>query len=252
MVLPFVLCGGVGTCVLPHRLIGPHSLFQQTCERLSGDTFGSLLILSSNQHRFFIQEQLQEIGLAGTKIVLEPISRSTAPAACVAALMAARVDIDSLVLFAPSDHAIGENSSFVESVNLGVEAAASGALVTFGVEPNCPHTGYGYIETNPRGEIGNAAISVKYFVEKPSRKVPEGGFYRDTGILLFGAATMVELFQRHEPETLSACRSALNEATKDLGFTQLGESYRKAPSISLDYAIMEKADNIACVPLTTS
>jgi mannose-1-phosphate guanylyltransferase/mannose-6-phosphate isomerase len=263
-VLPFILCGGAGTRLWPlsreafpkqfHRLTGPQSLFQETCRRLSGGIFDKLTILSNYQHRFLIQEQLQEIGLSGD-IALEPASRNTAPAACIASLMATRVSEDALVLLAPSDHAIGDSSSFAESVSLGAEAARRGSLVTFGVEPDCPHTGYGYIETS--GGVENDAASVRRFVEKPSREVAErylegGGFYWNAGIFLFRAGTMIELFQAHAPEILAACRQALNDATKDLGFRQLGESYRKAPSISLDYAIMEKASDIVCVPLSTS
>jgi mannose-1-phosphate guanylyltransferase/mannose-1-phosphate guanylyltransferase/mannose-6-phosphate isomerase len=264
---PFILCGGAGTRLWPlsreafpkqfHRLTGPQSLFQETCGRLSGGIFGKLSVLSNYQHRFLIQEQLHEIGLSDADIVLEPMSRNTAPAACIAALVAGRENPDALVLLAPSDHAIGDTTSFAESVSLGTEPARNGSLVTFGVEPDCPHTGYGYIETNGSGGGTNAATSVRRFVEKPSREVAEkylerGGFYWNAGIFLFRASTMIELFQRHAPELLAACRKALNEATTDLGFRQLGESYRGAPSISLDYAIMEKTSNITCVPLSTS
>ena len=159
-VLPFILCGGAGTRLWPlsreafpkqfHRLTGPQSLFQETCNRLSGGEFGKLSVLSNHQHRFLIQEQLQEIGLRAD-IALEPVSRNTAPAACVASLMAARSTPDALVLLAPSDHAIGEDASFAESVALGAEAARDGAVVTFGVKPDCPHTGYGYIEIDKVG-----------------------------------------------------------------------------------------------------
>ena len=264
-VLPFILCGGAGTRLWPlsreafpkqfHRLTGPQSLFQETCARLSGGDFGKLSVLSNHQHRFLIQEQLQELGSSDVNVVLEPASRNTAPAACVAALIGGRADRDALVLLAPSDHAIGDNLSFAESVCLGAAAARDGAVVTFGVEPDCAHTGYGYIETNGSG--ANAAASVTRFVEKPSREAVEryletGGFYWNAGIFLFRAATMIELFDTHAPEILFACRAALNEATTDLGFENLGHSYQRAPSISLDYAIMEKARNIVCVPLSTS
>ena len=229
-----------------HRLTGPQSLFQQTCSRLSGGSFRRLSILSNYQHRFLIQEQLQEIGLSAD-ITLEPASRNTAPATCIASLMAARSDADALVLLAPSDQAIDDHVSFAESVRLGADAARGGALVTFGVKPDCPHTGYGYIETD-RAENG-AAVKVKRFIEKPSREAAEGyvesgHFYWNAGIFLFRASTMLELIQTHAPEILAACRQALNDAMTDLGFSLLGESYHRAPSISLDYAIMEKASNI--------
>jgi mannose-1-phosphate guanylyltransferase/mannose-6-phosphate isomerase len=266
-VLPFILCGGAGTRLWPlsreafpkqfHRLTGPQALFQETCRRLSGGIFGKLSVLSNHQHRFLIQEQLREAELGPAEIVLEPASRNTAPAACVASLMAAARDPEALVLLAPSDHAIGDGVAFAESVGLGVEAARNGSLVIFGVEPDCPHTGYGYIETNGSGRGTNAAASVKRFVEKPSREAAErylesGDFYWNAGIFLFRADTMIDLFQAHAPEILAASRQAIDEATTDLGFRQLGESYRSSPSISLDYAIMEKASDIVCVPLSTS
>jgi mannose-1-phosphate guanylyltransferase/mannose-6-phosphate isomerase len=192
-ILPFILCGGAGTRLWPlsreafpkqfHRLTGPQSLFQQTCRRLTGEPFGALSILSNYQHRFLIQEQLQEIGVGAANIVLEPVSRNTAAVACVAALMAGRGDPEALVLLAPSDHAIGDDASFAETVSLGADAARQGALVTFGVEPDCPHTGYGYIETESKSG-GNATRTVKRFVEKPTREAAEsyidsGSFYRN-------------------------------------------------------------------------
>jgi mannose-1-phosphate guanylyltransferase/mannose-6-phosphate isomerase len=266
-VLPFVLCGGAGTRLWPlsreafpkqfHKLTGPQSLFQQTCRRLTGDLFGDLSVLSNYQHRFLIQEQLQEIGVTAANIVLEPAGRNTAAAACVAAFVASRTDPEALVLLAPSDHAIGDDVAFAESISLGVPVAREGAVVTFGVEPDCAHTGYGYIGTNSSDSGTTAALAVKRFVEKPSRELAKtyldsGQFYWNAGIFLFKASTMLELFQTFAPEILSTCRQALNEAAEDLGFRQLGKSYQIAPSISLDYAIMEKAHNIVCVPLSTS
>ena len=266
-ILPFILCGGAGTRLWPlsreafpkqfHRLTGPQSMFQQTCRRLTGNLFGELTILSNYQHRFLIQEQLQEIGLISANIVLEPASRNTAAAACIAALLAGRTDPEALVLLAPSDHAIGDDASFAESVSHGISAARQGSLVTFGVQPDCPHTGYGYIETNGREGGANLALAVKRFVEKPSREVAHtyldsGRFYWNAGIFLFRAATLLDQFQAYAPEILAVCRQALIEATKDLGFRQLGKSYEQAHSISLDCAIMEKALNIVCVPLATS
>ena len=266
-ILPFILCGGAGTRLWPlsreafpkqfHRLTGPRSLFQQTCRRLTGEPFGELSILSNYQHRFLVQEQLLEIGLSAANILLEPASRNTAAAACIAALVSGRTDPKALVLLAPSDHAIGDDASFAESVRLGVPAASRGSLVTFGVKPDCPHTGYGYIETEGIKGEANSALAVKRFVEKPSQEMAQtyldsGRFYWNAGIFLFEAATLLEQFQAYAPEILTVCRQALNEASNDLGFRQLGKSYERAPSISLDYAIMEKARNIACIPLTTS
>jgi mannose-1-phosphate guanylyltransferase/mannose-6-phosphate isomerase len=263
-VLPFILCGGAGTRLWPlsreaypkqfHRLTGPETLFQQTCRRLSGPLFGDLFVLSNYRHRFLVAEQLEEIGLPAKNIVLEPVSRNTAPAACIAALIASRADADALVLLAPSDHMIADPGAFARAVEVGVPAADAGALVTFGVEPDCPHTGYGYIETEP-GEGPDR--KVKRFVEKPSRKAAEqyldaGGFYWNAGIFLFKAATMLDLLKAHAPHILEACRTSLDAATEDLTFRVLNGAYGDAPAISLDYAVAEKAPNMRCVPLKTS
>lgn len=263
-VLPFILCGGAGTRLWPlsreaypkqfHRLTGPDTLFQQTCQRLSGAPFGALHILSNHRHRFLVADQLEEIDATASRIVIEPEGRNTAPAACIASLIAAGSDENALVLLAPSDHMIGDRDAFVRAVESGIEAAAAGSLVVFGVEPDCPHTGYGYIET----EAGNRIdLKVKRFVEKPDAETAEqyldaGGFYWNAGIFLFKARTMLDLLATHAPEILAACREALDGATDDLSFRVLGSSYREAPSISLDYAVAEKAHHLMrCVPLKT-
>ena len=264
-ILPFILCGGAGTRLWPlsreaypkqfHRLTGPDTLFQQTCQRLSGPLFADLYVLSNHRHRFLVADQLEEIGASAAKIVIEPEGRNTAPAACIAALIAADKDEDALVLLAPSDHMIGDKAGFARAVESGIEAAEAGRLVVFGVEPDCPHTGYGYIET----EGGNRVdLKVKRFVEKPDAETAEqyldaGGFYWNAGIFLFKARTMLDLLARYAPEIVEACRTALESATEDLNFWVLGNAYREAPSISLDYAVAEKAGNaMRCVPLKTA
>jgi mannose-1-phosphate guanylyltransferase/mannose-6-phosphate isomerase len=144
--------------------------------------------------------------------------------------------------------------AFARAVEVGVPAADAGTLVTFGVEPDCPHTGYGYIETEP-GEAPDR--KVKRFVEKPSRKAAEqyldaGGFYWNAGIFLFKAATMLDLLKAHAPHLLEVCHASLDMATEDLTFRVLNGAYGDAPAISLDYAVAEKAPNMRCVPLKTS
>src|SRR5215831_6013552 len=263
-VLPFILCGGGGRLLGPlsreaypkqfHRLAGPETLFQQTARRLTGPLFGELYVLSNHRHRFLIVEQLEEIGAPAKNLVLEPMSRNTGPAACIAALIASRIDPDALVLLAPSDHMIADTATFAGAVESGMAAAEAGALVTFGVEPDSPHTGYGYIETEP----SNAADrKVKRFVEKPSLNAAEeyldiGGFYWNAGIFLFKAATMLDLIEVHAPQILDACRKSLDAANEDLSFRVLNGSYQQAPAISLDYAVAEKAPNMRCVPLKTT
>jgi mannose-1-phosphate guanylyltransferase/mannose-6-phosphate isomerase len=263
-VLPFILCGGSGTRLWPLsreafpkqflKLTGEETLFQQTCRRLQGPLFGDLSVLSNHRHRFLVAEQLEALGLPATNIVLEPVSRNTAPAACIAALITSESDPDRLVLLAPSDHMIADQNAFAEAVTAGIAAAEAGAFVTFGIAPDCPHTGYGYIET----ENSNAPVrKVKRFVEKPSRETAEayldqGGFYWNAGIFLFRAKVLLALMEAYTPEILGACRQALADSVEDLTFKVLGKAYGQAPSISLDYAIVEKVPNLACVPLSTA
>lgn len=261
---PFILCGGIGTRLWPlsrealpkqfHKIIGPETLFQQTCRRLTGDAFGDLYLLCNHRHRFVVAEQLEEIGRRAKNIMVEPVGRSTGPAACIAALVAAKSDPKSLVLLAPADHMISNADSFVEAVRVGIDAARRGALVIFGVEPDCAHTGYGYVETD---KAEAALRGVKRFVEKPSRKeatdfLDSGRYYWNAGIFLFEAAVLLEQFEIHAPDVLKACRRALDQMEADLSFLMLGESYGQAPAISLDNAIAEKANNLVCVPLNTA
>ena len=263
-VLPFILCGGAGTRLWPlsreaypkqfHRLTGPESLFQLTCRRLSGPLFGEISILSNHRYRFLIAEQLEEIAARAGSVVLEPCGRNTAPAACIAALTAARTDPDALVLLAPSDHMIPDAEAFARTIENGLDAAEAGALVTFGIVPDCPHTGYGYIETEA---TDGANLKVQRFVEKPSLTAAEqfldsGKFYWNGGMFLFKASTMLNLLKTHAPAILEGCRNSLAEVTEDLGFRVLNGAYSSVPAISLDYAVAEKADNLMCVPLTTS
>jgi len=225
--------------------------------RLSGDNFDAITVLSNRQYRFLIAEQLQDVGLQAARIVLEPVNRNTAPAACVAALITHRADPDALVLLAPSDHVIADSASFVASVRRGLDSARRGALVTFGVRPDCAHTGYGYIESDSGKTNQSGVFAVKRFVEKPSKDaaasyVESGRFFWNAGIFLFGAQVMLRLFETFAPEILLACQQALDAAVEDLNFQVLGDQYCKAQAISLDYAIVEKADNIGCVPLNTA
>ena len=263
-VLPFILCGGAGTRLWPlsreafpkqfHSIGSSNTLFQETCIRLGGAPFGTLTILANRKHRFLIADQLDAIGIEPATIVLEREARNTAPAACIAALIAMRQDPDALLLLAPSDHLIADADAFKAAIVSGIEAAEAGKLVLFGVTPNHAHIGYGYILA---GDGNGAARGVTGFVEKPSRELAQsyldgGNAYWNAGLFLSRAKTLLELFETHAPAILDACRSALDEAVEDLGFLVLGKSYGDAPAISLDYAIVEKADDLACVKLATA
>jgi mannose-1-phosphate guanylyltransferase / mannose-6-phosphate isomerase len=183
------------------------------------------------------------------------MGRNTAPAACIAALIAKQNDPDEPLLFVvPADHVIGDKDAFERTVALGAKAANDGALVTFGVKPDCPHTGYGYIEAEPSNL---AEFKVKRFIEKPSRAsaqefLDSGHYYWNAGFFLTKASTLLALLETHAPVILDICRRSLAEANEDLGFVKLSSAYKETPSISLDYAVVEKADNLVCVPLNTS
>ena len=259
---PVILSGGSGTRLWPLSrraypkqfldLIGNHSLLQQSCLRISGSAFAAPVILCNHEHRFLVAEQLMQLGLAPGKIVLEPVGRNTAPAALIAALINAQADEDSLVLLMPSDHVIEDSKGFQTTIEAGVEQAGNGHIITFGVRPDAPETGYGYIEAT---NGGGAVLDVARFIEKPSREKAEeylqsNRFFWNAGIFLYSAQTMINVFEKHAPETLAHCRAALEEAKTDLDFLRLDRSaYKKCENISLDYAIIEKADNVKCVPL---
>ena len=264
--IPVILSGGSGTRLWPLsrraypkqflKLLGDRSLLQQTVLRLSADAFRPPLILGNHEHRFLVAEQLQETGVTPEAIVLEPCGRNTAPAACVAALMA-EDRVDDLVLLLPSDHIIPDREAFAKTIARGIDAASAGAFVTFGVKPTRPHTGYGYIETGREAQV-TGALPVRRFVEKPDSQtaqayIDSGNYFWNAGIFLFSPRSMINAFAAHAPAILGACRQALEKAGRDLDFLRLDEkAYRQCPSISLDYAIMEKTDNIVCVPFDTA
>ncbi|MCF6199751.1 MAG: mannose-1-phosphate guanylyltransferase/mannose-6-phosphate isomerase, partial [Hyphomicrobiaceae bacterium] len=256
---PYILSGGSGTRLWPLsrksypkqflKLVGDDSLLQQTIKRLDGAAFAQPSVLANNDHRFIIAEQMQAMGISARDIILEPVGRNTAPAALIAALRAGEEDPNALVLLLPSDHVIKDVQKFQDTIISGASEAANGHLVTYGITPTAPETGYGYIETS-----GNDVVR---FVEKPARKKAEkylaaGNFYWNAGIFLYRAGTMIDAFAAHAPSILENCRKALEKADHDLDFLRLDQaSYGACESISLDYAIMEKAKGIKCIPLST-
>ncbi len=257
---PFILSGGAGTRLWPLsrqaypkqflKLFGEHSLLQQACQRVSGEGFAAPSILANNEHRFLVGEQLQDIGVDAAAIVLEPYARNTAPATLIAALVTARKDPQGLVLLMPSDHVIPDTALFSSSVQDGVEWAANGHMVTFGITPDGPETAYGYIET----EGSETVRGVRRFVEKPNAEVAQeyleaGNYFWNAGIFLFEANALIGEFERLAPDILDCCRRALEGADDDLDFLRLDpDAYGQNRNISLDFAIMEHAASIKCVP----
>jgi len=258
---PVILCGGSGTRLWPlsrksypkqfAALVGEGSLFQQTVRRLSGEGFASPIIITAADFRFIVTEQLSAIGITPQAILIEPEPRNTAPAVLAAALWLAAREPDALMLVAPSDHAIGDDAKFRAAVHLGMKAATSGQIVTFGITPTRAETGYGYLE--PAEGAKGAVRPLRRFVEKPEKPKAEsmlasGHYLWNAGIFLFSVSAIAKAFERDAPAILAGVKAAVANATPDLAFTRLDpKAWGDATAISIDHAIMEKAANLSVV-----
>lgn len=260
-VIPVLLSGGSGTRLWPVSrksfpkqfapLVGEQSLFQASARRLSGPRYAEPLVLTNADFRFIVTEQLAEIGINPAAILIEPAGRNTAPAILAAALHLAESDPDALLLVAPSDHVVPDAEAFGRAVDQGLPLAREGRIVTFGIEPDRPETGYGYLELD--GDPRDGPAPLRRFVEKPDgdtarAMLAEGRFLWNAGIFLFTARTMIEAFRAHAPEFLEPVQAALAQARQDLGFLRLApEPWNGLPDLSIDYAVMEKAENLSVV-----
>jgi mannose-1-phosphate guanylyltransferase/mannose-1-phosphate guanylyltransferase/mannose-6-phosphate isomerase len=262
---PVILSGGSGTRLWPLSrsaypkqlmpLLSELSLLQETVRRVGdSDRFAAPLLICNDEHRFMVAEQLRAIGVAAARIVLEPVGRNTAPAAAAAALLIAADDPDALMLLLPSDHHIGDTPRFRAAVDSAAAAAQAGALVTFGMAALQPETGYGYILRGDPLPGLDGCFRVARFVEKPDRAtaesyVADGRYAWNSGMFLFKAGRLIAEMERHAPEVAAAARAAVSGAGSDLDFVRLdARTFAKAPSISIDYAVMEKTDRAAVVP----
>ena len=233
-------------------------MLQATVSRMSG--FNGVerpVVVCNHEHRFFVAEQLRQQGVESNAIILEPVGRNTAPAVALAALSQSANEQDPVLLIMPADHVIKETAKFREAVTVGAEAANQGALVTFGVVPSEPNTGYGYIRAR-KGEasgVRGEVLPVDEFVEKPDLEtargyVDSGEYYWNSGIFMFKASAYLEELGRHAPDMLEACKAALTGSHADLDFTRLDEeAFKRSPSDSIDYAVMEKTEKAMVVPL---
>jgi mannose-1-phosphate guanylyltransferase/mannose-6-phosphate isomerase len=211
-------------------------------------------VVGSEEHRFILAEHLRELGIAAQALIVEPVGRNTAPAAAVAALLLSRDDPDALMLVMPADHVIGDPQAFRDAVASAVPASTAGRLVTFGIEPSAPHTGFGYIHRGASLPDLPGCFAVDRFVEKPDAAtaaawVASGAYLWNSGIFLFPAVRWLEELERREPAMVAACRRALETAAHDLGFLRLGaDAFTSSPSSSIDYAVMEHVHDAVVVP----
>jgi len=266
MIIPVILAGGSGSRLWPlsrqHypkqllKLFGDKTMLQQTILRLTGvPDLGSPIVVCNVEHRFMVAEQLNEIGLSDSAIILEPLARNTAPALALAALHAKETHPNSTLLVLSADHMIRDVEEFRRVVNVAAEAAAKNHLVTFGVHPTHPETGYGYIKTN-RGSNESATVyAVEQFVEKPDLKTAQsyldaGCYYWNSGMFVFKTDVFLNELQSHSPDVVTTADQARTFAVRDLDFIRVDKEYfASAPNISIDYALMEKSNNVVCVPL---
>jgi mannose-1-phosphate guanylyltransferase/mannose-6-phosphate isomerase len=259
--IPVLMCGGAGTRLWPVSresmpkqfvpLVGDRSTFQQTLMRIAdGALFARPIVITSTDFRFIVAEQLREIGIAAD-IVLEPMRRDSGPAVAVAAVLAERRDPQAAVLVLAADHVVRRPEKFIEACRDAAAAAAKGRIVTFGIPPTSPATGYGYIR--PGANLNGAAtLSVEAFVEKPdaataARYVAENYLW-NSGNFVFRADVMLDEITRFEPAMAEAARAAVAELTQDLDFLRLApEPFARAPKKSIDYAVMERTTLAAVV-----
>jgi mannose-1-phosphate guanylyltransferase/mannose-6-phosphate isomerase len=264
MLIPVILSGGAGTRLWPLSrelypkqllaLLGTRTMLQQTAARVEGLECAAPVVVCNEAHRFLVAEQLRTLAISPRAIVLEPFGRNTAPAIALAALAAIRDagEVDPLLLVLPADHVIRDTAVFQHAVRAALPAAEQGQLVTFGIVPGAPETGYGYIQ---RGPAHGAVYGIARFIEKPDlararQFVEAGDYYWNSGMFLFRAGRYLAELARLAPEIAAACRAAFAGGQADLDFTRVAaKAFESCPSDSIDYAVMEKTTGAVMVPL---
>ncbi|HMB31568.1 MAG TPA: mannose-1-phosphate guanylyltransferase/mannose-6-phosphate isomerase, partial [Desulfohalobiaceae bacterium] len=271
MIVPVVLSGGSGTRLWPLSrsqapkqfisFIDQKSMFQDTVLRLLDiEKVRSPIAICNESHRFMVAEQFRELELQPGNIILEPIGRNTAPAIAVSAFQALSQEKSPVLLILPADHYIQRNQELKRAVAVGYDFAEQGRLVTFGIVPSDPKTGYGYIKKGEPllrqgGSLASDAFAIERFVEKPDKEsaktyVESGGYCWNSGMFMFRADVYLSELEKSDPEMIKACQKALEAADKDMDFLRLNRGwFQQCPNNSIDYAVMEHTDKGAMVPL---
>ena len=263
-IVPVILSGGSGTRLWPVSresfpkqlwpLVSDRSMIQETALRAYGSGFAPPVVVCNQAHRFLIAEQLREAGIDGARIVLEPVGRNSAPAIAAAAVLVAEDDPDALLWMMAADAAIADVPALIDALGIAAAAARAGRIVTFGMRPTAPETGYGYIEVGAPLPEADGAFRLTRFVEKPdagtaARLVADGRHLWNSGMFVFTAATLLRELEAHAPDVLPPVRDAVAKRQTDLDFIRLDvEAFAACPSISLDYAVAERTRQAAVVP----
>ena len=265
MITPVILSGGSGTRLWPLSrklhpkqllpLLNETSLLQDTINRLQGfKGLEQAVIICNEEYRFMVAEQARMTSIGASAIILEPIGRNTAPAIALAAFNAVQTNEEAVLLVLPSDHDIKNIDDFHAAIDSGLEQALNNHFVTFGIMPDSPETGYGYIKATGSPGV-NEVAAIDQFVEKPdletaAKYLDEGGYYWNSGMFMFKASEYLKALQTFEPEIYEASLNAINVAERDLDFIRVGvEEFKACPGNSIDYAVMEKVSNAVVIPV---
>jgi len=263
-IVPVILSGGSGTRLWPVSrksfpkqfwpLISEQSMLVETALRAAGPRFAPPIVVTNQDHRFVVAEQLRDAGISGARILLEPVGRNSAPAIAAAALLAAEADPDAVLWIMAADASINDLVALAAAVEMACSAALAGYFVTFGMQPTAPETGYGYIAPGAPVAGLDGVFKVLRFIEKPDapnavKMLDAGETLWNSGMFMFSVAVLLDEMDRLAPDVLDAVRTAMQTRTTDLDFIRLGtHAFTSAPDISIDYAIAEKTDKAVVIP----